>query len=58
MRGLSRTRKDAWAINWERYKRTNIRWLGRRPMRKEGINVIWMGDLENRQQQDAYIVFL
>ena len=33
-----------------------IRWLGRRPMRKEGMNGIGTGDLQNRQPQGADIV--
>ena len=34
-----------------------IRWLNRRPMRKERMNVIGMGDMGNRQPQLADIVF-
>ena len=37
---------------------STIRWLGRKTMRKEGVNSIGTEDLENRQSQQADIVLL
>ena len=38
-------------------EKLSIRWLSRRPMRKEGMNGMKTGHLENRQPQVADTVF-
>ena len=45
-----------WASNGQRYRRINNNMPGRRPMRKEGMNGIGTGYLENQQLQVADMV--